>query len=313
VNETAIGVDIGGSHVKFGIVREDRVVAAETLAVKDASLEPVLRELEVGIPALAEKCGIKLQSLAGVAVGICAIVDGADAVFATNGKYDDGVGLSFARWAEDKFGLPCRAQNDARLALLGEHFAGAARGFDDAVLVTIGTGIGGAVMLGGRLLRSGGHKAGGLAGHLGVAWNGRLCSCGNRGCAEAEASTASLDAICRESPGFAASVLASVSRRIDFELLFQAADAGDAFACEVLDRCIGVWSALTVSLVHAYDPKVIVFGGGVMQRQEAILPRIREHVDQFAWAEQGSVAIVPSTLGSSAALLGALPLLRGEG
>jgi glucokinase len=95
-------------------------------------------------------------------------------------------------------------------------------------------------------------------------------------------------------------------------VLFQSADAGDEVACLILDHCISVWSALTVSLIHAYDPKVIVFGGGVMRRQEAILPRIREHVDRHAWAERGSVKIAASTLGSSAALLGALPLLRGE-
>ncbi len=70
--------------------------------------------------------------------------------------------------------------------------------------------------------------------------------------------------------------------------------------------------APTVSLIHAYDPKVIVFGGGVMQRQELILPRIREHVHRHAWALEGSVTIMPSALGSSAALLGALPLLRGK-
>jgi glucokinase len=308
----AIGVDIGGSHVKFGIVREDRVLAAETLLLRGTSLKLVLEQLEMRIPALAEKHSIELQRLAGIAVGICAIVDGTDSVLATNGKYDDGVGLNFAQWAESKLGLPCRAQNDTRLALLGEHFAGAARGYDDAVLVTLGTGIGGAVMLSGKLLRSSGHKAGGLAGHLGVAWNGRLCSCGNRGCAEAEASTSSLDAIFREYPGFAKSALGSIEKSIDFEMLFQAADAGDGVACEILGRCISVWSALTVTLIHAYDPKVIVFGGGVMQRQEAILPQIREHVDRHAWAQQGSVKIAASTLGSSAALLGALPLLRGK-
>jgi glucokinase len=298
--------------VEYGILRGDELLAVETTPVRDATFKAVLPEVESGVRALAAKCGMELRQMAGVALGICAIVDGTNSVLATNGKYDDGVGFNFARWSESSFGLPCRAENDARLALLGEHFAGAAKGFDDAVLITLGTGIGGAVLLGGKLLQSGGHKAGGLAGHLGVSWKGRICSCGNRGCAEAEASTASLDAICRERDCFAGSVLATAARMIDFRALFEAVDAGDALAREVLDHCIGVWSSLTVSLIHAYDPRVIVFGGGVMHRQEAILPKIREHVGRHAWAEKDSVKIVPTMLGSSAALLGALPLLRGR-
>ncbi len=307
-----IGVDIGGSHVEYGVVGDGRVVLAESFSVKDTSLRTVVGELEVRIPALADKDGVRMSGVAGIAVGICALVEENESVLATNGKYDDGLGFDFMQWSKRRFGVRCRAENDTRLALLGEQFAGAARGYNDAVLITLGTGIGGAVMIGGKLLRSSGHRAGSLAGHLGVAWNGRLCSCGNRGCAEAEASTAALDAICREQDEFTGSALANADRLVDFRLLFEAIDAGDSLACRVLDRCIQVWSALTVSLIHAYDPKVIVFGGGVMRRQEAILPAIRRHVDRHAWAEPGSISIVTSALGSSATLLGGVPLLRGE-
>jgi glucokinase len=310
MSEMAIAADIGGSHVEFGIVREDRVLIAGTIEVRKASVKAVLPQLEAGIRTLLSKPDIAQHEIAGVALGICAIADGTGPVLAANGKYEDAVGFDFARWSENNFGLPCRVENDARLALLGEQFAGAAKGYDDAVLVTLGTGIGGAVMLGGRLLQSRGHRAGGVAGHLGVKWNGRTCGCGNRGCAEAEASTSVLDAICRELKDFSKSTLATATEAIDFHRLFDAADAGDALAQEVLDRCIGVWSALAVTLIHAYDPQIIVFGGGVMRRHEAILPRIREYVSRHAWAEPGSVKIVPAALGSSAALLGALPLLR---
>jgi glucokinase len=310
VSELAIGIDIGGSHVEYGFVRGSELLASETIPVREPLLKAVLPEVESGVRRLAGRLGLELHLMAGVALGICAIVDGANSLLATNGKYDDGVGFNFAQWSKSSFGLRCRAENDAGLALLGEHFAGAAWGFDDAVLITLGTGIGGAVMLNGKLLRSVGRKAGGLAGHLGVSWQGRICSCGNRGCAEAEASTASLDAICRDHESFAGSALSAAARTIDFRMLFEAADGGNTLAREVLDHCIGVWTSLTVSLIHAYDPQVLVFGGGVMHRQEAILPKIREHVGRHAWAEKDSVKIVPAMLGSSAALLGAFPLLR---
>jgi glucokinase len=298
--------------VEYGIVRGSELLASERIAVREPSLQAVLPAVESGIRALAMQLGLELRLMAGVALGICAIVDEQGSLLATNGKYADGVTFNFLLWSQRSFGLPCRAENDARLALLGEHFAGAANGFDDAVLITLGTGIGGAVLLNGKLLQSAGRKAGGLAGHIGVSWQGRLCSCGNRGCAEAEASTASLDAICREHKGFAGSRLATAANAIDFRMLFQAVDTGDALAKEILNRCIRIWSSLTVSLIHAYDPRVVVFGGGVMHRQEAILPKIREHVSRHAWVDKDSVKIVAAMLGSSAALLGAFPLLRAR-
>jgi glucokinase len=310
MRQTAIAIDMGGSHVKLGIVDEGGILAEDSLPVPCATLAAVLPQLNARIRALLAGCGIDARTMTGIGLGICAVADGNSSVLSANGKYDDAVGFDFARWAESTFGLPCVVENDTRLALLGEHSLGAARGFDDVVLVTLGTGIGGAVMLGGKLLRSRGHKAGGLAGHLVVAWNGRLCSCGNRGCAEAEASTTSLDEICRAHEGFAKSALASIENKIDFRTLFDAVDTGDSFAREVLDGSLRVWSALTVSLIHAYDPQVMVFGGGLMQRHESILPFVRDYVDRYAWTEKGSVSIVNSQLGSSAALFGALPLLR---
>ncbi len=312
MSDFAFAVDIGGSHLEYGIVGVDRVLASERLALRSSSFAAVLKELEMRLPAIANACGIAMQSLSGLALGVCALVDEAGSIAATNGKYSDGVGVNLELWCERHFGLPFRVENDARLALLGEHAAGAAKGFEDAVLVTLGTGVGGAVMLGGKLLTSRGRRAGTLAGHLGVDWRGRLCSCGNRGCAEAESSTAMLEVIAREQNGFAGSTLAKGLGTIDFLRVFAAVDAGDLVARRLLDRCIQVWSALAVSLVHAYDPQVIVFGGGVMQRHEAILPAIEAYVAAHAWLGDDRVAIVPSSLGASAALLGALPLLRGE-
>ena len=312
MSELAIGVDIGGSHIACGVLCDDRVLALETIKVKTASLFAVLPELEKRIGSLLAKWEKKSSPLSGVAVGICAVVDQTGSITATNRKYDDGLGFNFGRWSEQIFGLRCAVENDTRLALLGELYAGAARGFDDVVLVTLGTGIGAAVLLGGKLLRSEGGRAGGLAGHLGVDWRGRICTCGNRGCAEAEASTASLPAICREWDGFAQSALSEPAAPIDYRRLFDAAERGDGVAKEILDHSVGVWSALTVSLIHAYDPRVILFGGGVLHRHEIILPRIREHVARHAWSGKHPVAILPTALGPSAALLGAIPLLRGQ-
>src|ERR1700757_2717622 len=128
----AMALDIGGSHVEYGIVCRDRLLSKATIGVQCTSLATLLPQVEAGLQALAQQSGMEPTALAGVAVGLCAIVHEDGTILATNGKYDDGVGFNFVRWCETRFGLPCKAENDTRLALIGEHFAGAAKGFDDA-------------------------------------------------------------------------------------------------------------------------------------------------------------------------------------
>ncbi len=141
MNNLAIAVEIGGSHVELGLVRGDTLLASQTIPVSAAYLYQVLPRIQAGIPAIAARCGLQTDQVSGIAVGVCGVVGG-NRLTATNGKYDDGVGFNFEEWGRQCFDLPCRAQNDTRMALLGERFAGAARGINDAVLVTLGTGIG---------------------------------------------------------------------------------------------------------------------------------------------------------------------------
>ena len=156
--------------------------------------------------------GVPVSACAGLAFGFCGLVDTvAGRVLSTNAKYDDAPGLDLPRWCRESFGLRFRIENDARLALLGERHAGAAQGTDDAVMMTLGTGIGGVALIGGRLLRGKHFQAGVLGGHLVADFEGRPCTCGGVGCVEAEASSWALPDICRATPGFEASALARVA------------------------------------------------------------------------------------------------------
>ena len=247
-----------------------------------------------------------------VVLGFCGIVSVLEKrVLATNGKFEDAVNLDLAAWCRREFGLPFLLENDARLALLGEHAFGAARGSRDAVMVTLGSGVGGAALLDGRLLQSRHGLAGTICGHLPVVLDGRLCSCGNRGCAEAEASTAFLIEIYRDQAGGREGKL-SGNRKIGFAEIFEAAEAGDHPAIAALDHCLRVWSALTVALIHAYDPEVVVFGGSVLKRASDILPRLQEYVGAYAWTPGRIVPLRAAALGSHAALLGAIPLIESS-
>ncbi len=305
-----VAIDIGGGHVTCALVDGHGVRRKATEVVREAQLTPTLAVLEDMARRLLDEEGAAASDCAGVSLAFCGIVDDdRGSVLATlDDKFEDAIACDLPAWSQRAFGIPLRIENDARLALLGEWWRGAARGFDDVVMVTLGTGIGGAAMTGGRLLASRHRQAGAIGGHLPVTTTGRRCLCGGHGCAEAEASTWALLEICAEQPGFATSSLAT-EPAINFRTVFEHYDAGDGVAAAVLDHCYEVWATLAVTLVHAYDPELLVFGGAVMSRADDILPRVRVLVDERAWTPGRTVRIARAALADDAPLYGAIPFL----
>lgn len=309
----ALSLDMGGTHIGCAVARDDQIVASREIGCEGAGdLASLLPSLRDELRRLLQQAGVGPGDCSGLAIGFPGIVDARTGrILSTLKKYEDAMRLDLAAWSREALGLKLRMENDARMALLGEQYAGAARGSRDVVMMTLGTGIGGAAMMQGRLLRGGHAQAACLGGHLPVDFRGRPCSCGNIGCAEAEAAGWSLPGIAREWPGFAESMLAGESK-LDFRALFAAADAGDRVARDVRERCLAVWASNAVALIHAYDPEVVIMGGGVMRRADAILPYVQKHVDKHAWTAWGKPQVRAAMLGNSAALLGAVPLLSEE-
>lgn len=308
---TALAIDLGGSHAACGVVRDGAILASRTLPADGSEpLAKLLPELVDTFFQLLASAQIDKSDCSALVLGFCGIASACEnRILDTNGKFEDAPGLDLTGWCQREFGLPFLVENDARLALLGEHAFGAARGAQDAVMVTLGSGIGGSALLNGRLLQSKHGLAGTIGGHLPVVFGGRRCSCGNLGCAEAEASTAFLGEIYREQFGASTGILAC-RHKIGFAEVFEAADAGDKPAIATLEHCLQVWSALTVALIHAYDPEVVVFGGSVLKRAADILPRLQKYVNAHAWTPGRTVEIRAAVLGPDAVLLGSIPLIR---
>lgn len=306
----ALALEIGGSHATCALVHDRNLVAQRIIHVDKPSFRHMLPSLEKLVRDVIGHAGIPTNNCAGLVLGFPGMADSRSGrVISTNAKFNDAVEFDMQRWAKEQFDLRVVVENDCRLALLGEHFTGAAMDAQDVVLVTLGTGIGAAAMIAGQPLRGKYDQAGCLGGHLPVVLGGRTCTCGNVGCAEAEASTWALPQICRDWPGFSDSELAS-AEEVDFTCLFACADRGDQVARKVLTRCYQIWGALAVALIHAYSPEVLLFGGGVLARESDILPPIRAHVQRHAWSPRGVVQIKAAALGPSAALYGAVPLLQ---
>lgn len=308
----AISIDLGGSHATVAVVEDRRILASQAVTVDStAGLLPCLPIFKKITFELLAQIDMPIADCKGYVLSFCGMVDSKTRqVVSTNGKYEDAPGIDLPAWCWAEFGLPLAMDNDARVALLGEWYAGAAQGAMDVVMITLGTGIGGAVLADGKPFRTRQVQGGCIGGHIPVLFGGRRCSCPAYGCMEAEASEWALPAIAREWPGFASSRLAELEK-LTFRSLFQFAGEGDCVSTEIRDRCLHVWACGTVGLIHAYGPERVIFGGGVMKSGDIILPYIRKYVEKHSWIPSGSVSILPAALGNDAALLGAVPLLSG--
>lgn len=301
----AITADLGGTRIKIGLVQEGKIIAStKIIANAESTIEDGLERITNVVRDLLAQHSIARNELSGIGLSFPSIVDAQqNRVLSEYVKYTNANRFDFKAWAGEIWDLPIALENDARAALLGEWQAGAGRGFSSIVLLTLGTGVGSAVMMDGKLLRGVNHVAGNLGGHMSVNVHGKLCNCGFFGCLETEASTWVLPRKAISHPLFAGSRLAAI-KNLEFNDLFEEAENGDVAAQQILDDCLKAWGVGAVNMVHAYDPEVIIVGGGIMKRKDKILPALQRMVDQYSWLAPGTTKIIAAEQVEFAGLLG---------
>ncbi|MCC3765869.1 ROK family protein [Glycomyces sp. TRM65418] len=267
-------IDFGGSAIKLGVLDRGAPLRTAAIPVGEGDLEAT----RDAAAALVADCS---PTAAGIAVP--GVVDrAAGRLVKAHDKHPRLGGLDLIAWAETAFGLPAVVENDARAALVGEITTGSAAGARDAVLMTLGTGIGTAAAMDGTVLRGAHDHAGILGGHLTVDLDAATCNCGNVGCAE---SIAGAWALRRD-------LAARGDAVTDVEALFAAAAVGDEAALALRDRAIRAWGATAVSLCHAYDPEVVILSGGVMRAGRAVAEPVEAHVRKHLWTSSHRPAFV---------------------
>jgi glucokinase len=307
----AIVLDLGGTRLKLGIISGGNIIGETVLpSYSGNGLLPRLPDVEVAINELLQSTNTEAAELTGVGVSIPGIVDTKNmTVLSINQKFSDVVGFDFNQWSQKNWGIPTVLENDARAALIGEWQYGAGKNCDNIVLVTLGTGIGGAAMIEGKLLHGKHFQAGCLGGHFTVNLHGRKCTCGNTGCVESEASSWILPELFKTHSDFASSK-AKGEALLDFELLFCLASQNDKVAIEIVQNCLDAWSAGIITMIHAYDPEMVIIGGGVMKSADVILPYIQQKVTERAWTPWGKVEILGAHFTDEAGQLGMAHLLQ---
>jgi len=302
-------IDLGGTRTKFGLVQAGRVVSSSNCpADAQGSLATHLNEVLTRLRALCDEQHTSIAACEGLGVLSTGLVNSqAMRVMGTNGKYDDAVDFDFVGWAQQQASLELRLENDARGALIGEWRYGAGRGADNLVMMTIGTGIGTAVISEARVLTGPHFTAGNLGGHILVRSGGRACTCGGVGCLEAEASGWALPELVQGHVQYRASSLRG-SDTLGFHELMDHATRGDSCAADVLAHCLRCWGEALVTFIHCFDPERIIIGGGVMNSPEPVLASFRKTVRELAWAEEGQVDILKAEHPDDAGLIGAAAL-----
>ena len=310
---TILACDLGGTRMKIGVVRDGKVLVQTTAPSNSkAGLAPCLPVLKAAWLRLLNELKLAVADCAGISVAFPSLIETKSGlVLAEYGKFADAMSIDLRAWAEKEFQLPLAIENDARMALVGEWKRGAGRSSDNVVMMTLGTGLGTAAIIEGRLLRGKHGQAGVLGGHSTVRYGGRDCSCGNIGCAEAEASMAFLCDVAVNLREWDTSSLRKLAT-LNYAAVFKHAATGDPCAVKLRDHSLRVWSSLAVNLIHAYDPEIVILGGGIMASADVILPAVNDYVRRHAHTPWGKVRVVASELGDQAALVAGEWLLREQ-
>lgn len=303
------GVDLGGTTVKIAYFDENGTML-DTWEIPTVTAEggkQILPDIAASINEYRSSHSIPDTSLLGLGIGVPGPVDASGMV---NRCVNLGWGVfNICNELGALTGLPVKAGNDANVAAMGEYWKGGGKGCKNMVFVTLGTGVGGGIIIGGRIY-DGMRGAGAELGHTLLVMDGEPCTCGRRGCWEAYSSaTALIRQACQAAARHPDSLLARLAD-VNGKTVFDAADRGDETARAVVDRYCDYLGAGLVNIVNALAPEVILIGGGISRQGERLLAPVRRYVERNCFGgKDGAVPVIaPAKLGNEAGIIGAAAL-----
>jgi len=309
-----VGLDVGGTTMKAGVVDD----AGRPLANVSLPTE-AHRGQEFGLGRMCETireairaAKVRPEQIAAIGVATPGTMDIPNGIILDPPNLKPWQNVPVRRHVQDEFGLPTAFQNDANAAALGEYWVGAGRGHRSMVLFTLGTGVGGGIILGGGQILEGENSAGGEVGHIKVECSRpRICGCGRKGCLEAYASATAVvkrtqERLEENGVHSALHDLPVAAEGMTARDIFAAAAAGDELATKIVEETAFYLAVGTMNLMHVIDPQMVVFGGGMTAAGEAFLERIRHHVREMVFpvlAEKTKICY--AQLGGDAGFIGA--------
>lgn len=313
-----IGIDVGGTNLKAGLVDEQRrLVAVRKQPLAFTSMEQLGDTLAELAQELVDSCGVSREQVAAVGMGFPGPVDARRGVVIKTVNIPIRM-MPVAELFRRRWPIPVHLGNDADCAALGEYHCHSREGLDSLILVTLGTGIGTGIILNGRIL-TGINGCAGEGGHMVIVHGGEHCSCGRRGCWERYASATALvrqtaAAMERYRGSLLWAVAAENGGHVGGRTAFEAMRRGDSAAREVVEQYLRYLADGLANYVNIFQPEVIALGGGVSnERDEDLLLPLQAMLEElcFGRESQRRTRLVKARLGNDAGMLGAA-LLEGE-
>ena len=306
----SVGIDIGATKVNIGIVDSRGVIVAKTRIStrKDLETRPFIGDIAQAVNRLLGENGFALDDIGFLGAGVPGTVDSATGhvEYCPNLSWKD---VPAGRYFKEHLGREVRIVQDCRAAALAELLYGAARGRSNILCVTLGTGVGGGVIVDRKIFHGSMNTAGEI-GHCIVVKNGRLCSCGSRGCLERYFSGSGIiEQAVERFPG------KFTDDNRNTEHVFELAKNGDSEARELIRESLEYLALGIANFVSIFSPQMIVISGGMCEHKELIVDPLKALVPRFgyvSWVKKNALRIEKALLGSDAPMIGAASLRLGE-
>ena len=302
-----IGIDLGGTNIVAGVVDENYQIL--TKASVKTNLPRPEQEIAADMAAVArqaaEEAGLSLDQIEWVGVGTPGIANSATGII----EYSNNLGFCNTprvQYLEEALGRPAFIENDANAAAYGEYVAGAAKGAKHAVCITLGTGVGGGIIIDGKIY-CGSNFGGAEIGHTVIDVNGPMCSCGRKGCFEVFSSATGLIRMTKEALAAHPESAMKDEERITGRTAFNYMRAGDETAKQVVDDYIRYLAAGITNTINIFQPDVLCIGGGVCNEGDPLLLPMKEIVKKEVYTRNSpkNTEIVIAKLGNDAGIIGA--------
>jgi glucokinase len=316
-----VGVDVGGSSIKAGVVDDSgRPLSAVSLPTEAAQgQEHGLEQMARSVRAAVAEAGLTLDRIAAIGVATPGTMDIPAGLILDPPNLKPWRNVPVRQYILDTFQIPTAFQNDANAAAYGEYWAGAGKGVHSMVLFTLGTGVGGGIIIGDRIVQ-GEHSHGAELGHMVIEMTRpRQCGCGRWGCLEAYASATGVvkrtrDALTADDGTSRLHGVLQAGGELTSEEVFDAAAAGDELAARIVEETAYYLAVGTTNLMHIIDPNMVVFTGGMIAAGPPFLDRIRQHIQRLAFpVPAAKCEIRYAQLGGDAGFIGAAACARQLG
>ena len=315
-----VGLDVGGTTMKAAVVDDAGTVFGTATMSTEAhkGQEHGLNQMCATIRKAVEVSKVGIAHVAAIGVATPGTMDIPNGIILDPPNLKPWQNVPVRSHVHGVFNIPTAFQNDANAAAYGEYWVGAGRDVKSMVMFTLGTGIGGGIIIDDKVME-GQHSHGGEVGHMKIQMtpDGRLCGCGRRGCLEAYASATSVvkraqEALAGQSgDSVLKKLLMATDEELPAKVVFQAADQGDATAKKIVDDTAFYLAVGAMNIMHLIDPDMIVYAGGMTAAGEPFLNRIRRYIHELAFPVPAAKTIVQyATLGSDAGFIGAAACAR---